>query len=286
MNNFKYYARKVPFTGELRRWIRMATAKRYSEIELIETFPIYVPYSAGGEMDRAKLTIQTINQIFPFLSSLAASAGARTVEVKDISTFPESKEDFEAVQSLKKYLDDYGSDKANHHHYHNLYGVILRNRSEVRGVLEIGMGTNNTDVVSNMGSAGKPGASLRAFRDFLGKAKIYGADIDQRILFTEERIDTFFVDQVDPASFVKLGKSIPSQLDLIIDDGLHSPDANVETLKFGLTKVKVGGWVVVEDIGMEALPVWEVVSALLPSNYEPFIFSDEGSIVFAVKKSA
>jgi hypothetical protein len=71
---------------------------------------------------------------------------------------------------------------------------------------------------------------------------------------------------------------------LVIDDGLHSPNANIETLKFGLTKIRIGAWVVVEDVAPDAIPLWEVVSALLPSNYEPHIFRAESAFIFAVKR--
>ena len=36
-------------------------------------------------------------------------------------------------------------------------------------------------------------ASVRAFRDFLKKAQIYGADIDKKILFKEDRIILFML---------------------------------------------------------------------------------------------
>ena len=50
--------------------------------------------------------------------------------------------------------DKYGSDKASGHDYHNIYGPILKKRDAITGILEIGMGTNNTDVVSNIGPWG------------------------------------------------------------------------------------------------------------------------------------
>ena len=40
-----------------------------------------------------------------------------------------------------------------------------------------------------------PGASLRAWRDYFVKADIYGADIDKKILFNENKIKNFYVDQ-------------------------------------------------------------------------------------------
>ena len=64
--------------------------------------------------------------------------------------------------------------------------------------MEVGLGSNNTELLSNMGSDGKPLASLRAWRDYFPNAQIYGADIDKDILTNEERIKTFFVDQTKP----------------------------------------------------------------------------------------
>lgn len=274
---------KYPFLVNAKRdiWKRYFD---YTRLNLCDAFPLFQPNSAGFYSDRAVLAYQTINQTFPALGSFAKFMGLRAVDVVDIEAFPVSKDDLESVQLLKASLDAYGSDKANSHNYHYAYGVILRDRSAVTGLLEIGMGTNNPDVVSNMGALGKPGASLRAFRDFLPNAHIYGADIDRRILFAEERIDTFFVDQTDIVALAELGKSIPDGLDLIIDDGLHSPNANILTMQFALPKIKAGGWFVIEDIALEALPVWEVVTAMLPANFEPHIFRAASTLVFAVKR--
>jgi len=297
IEKFKVRLRQIPLLVSIWRFmwknVRCPVAAAYfdfkrkyfefSVLKVCQAFPLFTPHSEGSYNERARLTIQTINQIIPFLSSLAASAGAPRISVINIEAIPGSPEDLEASNELKKYLDKYGSDKATAHNYHNVYGPILKDRSKIKGVLEIGMGTNNKGVISNMGGAGKPGGSLRAFRDFLKSAKIYGADIDKRILFEEERIETFYVDQTCPAAFIDLGKLVPSDLDLIIDDGLHSPDANIETLKFGLTKIRAGGWVVIEDISADAIPVWEVVAALLPKNYRSNIFNAKG-IMFAVQR--
>ena len=135
-----------------------------------------------------------------------------------------------------------------------------------------------------MGTEGQPGASLRAFREFLPRAEIYGADIDRRILFEDERIHTFFLDQTNPQSFDVLGASIPTDFDLIIDDGLHSPNANIATLSFGLGKLKIGGWLVVEDIAPPALPLWRVISAILPEEYESHIVSAKEAILYSVRR--
>ena len=126
--------------------------------------------------------------------------------------------------------------------------------------------------------------SRRAFRDFLPRANIYGADFDSRILFTDERIQTFFVDQTDQAALAELAKEIPEELDLIIDDGLHAPDANLATLIFALRKVRPGGWIVIEDILPAALAVWRIVPRLLPAGFQPYLLQAKSSFVFAVRR--
>jgi len=257
-----------------------------TSLDVLRSFPLFSPFSAGRYKDKAALTIQTINQTIPLLSTFSSSFGAPRLPVESITTFPKSPEDARAVVELKRCLDMHGSDKANIHNYHFLYGPILKDRAGVKRVLEIGLGTDNTDVVSNMGHQGRPGASLRAFREFLEVAEIFGADIDRRILFREDRITTFFVDQTDLASFEALAQLVPGDMDLVIDDGLHSPNANIASLSFALTKVKVGGWAVVEDINPDAIPLWEVVSALLPEKYQRHLLRAEAGVVFAVQKLA
>lgn len=75
---------------------------------------------------------------------------------------------------------------------------------------------------------GIPGASLRVWRDYFFNANIYGADIDKDILFKEEKIKTFYVDQLDTKSIKQMWANIGVEnFDIIIEDGLHEPEANL-----------------------------------------------------------
>ena len=67
-------------------------------------------------------------------------------------------------------------------------------------MIECGIGTNNPNIPSSMGIKGKPGASLRMWRDFFPNATVIGVDIDKNILFSETRIQTFQCDQTDKLS--------------------------------------------------------------------------------------
>jgi hypothetical protein len=257
-----------------------------SSARVTQSFPMFAPFSAGSTRNRAVLTIQAANQTFPLMLDLLSRAGRTTEDPVSIESFVDSDDKRAAAEQLKDLYDYHGSDKSAAHNYHLLYGPILAERDSVAAVLEIGLGTNNSDVVSNMGANGKPGASLRAFREFLPNAQIYGADIDRRILFSEERISTFFVDQTDPGSFDAIADAVGDSLDLIVDDGLHSPNANLATLLFGLERLKIGGWLVIEDIAPLALPIWKVIGALIPSQYDCRVVAAKEALLFSVRRLA
>jgi hypothetical protein len=186
-------------------------------------------------------------------------------------------------QELEALFNAYGSDKARHG-YHHVYAPILKNPSDVKRILEVGLGTNNVDVVSHMGVEGQPGASLRALRDYCPKAQLYGADVDDRILFDDERITTHHVDQRDSNSLDNLAEQLPDGFDLVIDDGLHTPDANIGTLLLGLRLVKPGGWVIIEDIKPSAEKIWQVVAQLLPQDCQPHLVHCNYALLFAVQR--
>lgn len=169
---------------------------------------------------------------------------------------------------LGNLFNKYGSDKMNTHSYEYVYSNILEELGidASLNILEVGLGTNNPNIVSTMGSQGRPGASLRAFRDFLKNSNIYGADVDRDILFSENRIQTFFVDQLNYESFQGLVLPNNQIYNLIIDDGLHNVAANMNTLLFGLNNICVGGYIVIEDISISHIDCFNFVCYLLENT--------------------
>ena len=238
----------------------------------------------GARNQIMPLAFQTAGRVVDRLALVAAASGAPTPHLLDAEAFCESEEERASAAELKTLFDRYGSDKATLHNYHHIYGAVLSRLAGARAVLEIGIGTNFSDAVSNMTESGSPGASLRAFRDYLPGAEIWGADVDRRVLFAEDRIRTLFIDQTDLTSFAEAEAIGP--LDLLIDDGLHAPDANLAVLAFGLRQVRAGGWIVIEDIPERALPVWQVVAAMLPSAFGSSLVRTRTTYVFVVRKPA
>jgi hypothetical protein len=162
--------------------------------------------------------------------------------------------------------DKYGSDKGEiattghpypwpSHTYADFYeGKFGHCRDYIRNVFECGIGTNNPAFRSSMGQAGKPGASLRVWRDYFPNAHIHGADIDRGILFREERISTFHVDQTSPDSIRLLWNSLSRiEFDLMIDDGLHTYEAGICMFEHSFSMLREAGIYIIEDVQVGAL---------------------------------
>jgi hypothetical protein len=255
-----------------------------TQLSLYQPLALFVPNSAGDSATLLNLTLQAVSQTFPFMSHLVEVVGQARLKTVRIEQMEKSHEGMVSAAALKVLFDRFGSDKSSNRNYHLLYGEILKNPADVSSVLEFGLGTNNPNIASNMGSDGVSGASVRAFREHLPNAMIFGADVDTDTLFQEERIKTFYVDQTDLKTFEALGQNLPEAFDLIIDDGLHAPNANLAVLAFGLTRLKRQGWLVIEDIAERAIPLWEVVAALLPSTFSCWLVRADGGLLFAVRK--
>jgi hypothetical protein len=258
-------------------------SRSFIKIDIVKEFSLFAPSSSGTYRMLANQTTQEIKLAFPSLARLVSSIG------EDVSIIPIQQfcnpSNIENANRFKKLSDLNGSDKSNDHNYHFVYGEILSSREKKMHILEIGIGSNNLDIVSNMGLGGTPGASLRTFRDFCANSEVIGADIDERILFNETRISTTRVDQTDQESLMQFQKNFPVKFDLIVDDGLHSPLANISTLELGMKTVKSGGWIVIEDIPQDAISLWQVIKVLMPQNYVPYILQDGDDFAFALQKT-
>jgi hypothetical protein len=153
------------------------------------------------------------------------------------------------------------------HNYTTFYYSIFKHISNKNlRIFELGLGTNNINKVSNMGVNGRPGASLYGWQEFFPKSCIFGADIDNDILFNTDKIKTFYCDQTNPEIIKKMWDKpvLQENFDIIIDDGLHVFDANVCFFENSIHKLKLNGYFIIEDIinnneglFLEKIKVWE-----------------------------
>lgn len=167
---------------------------------------------------------------------------------------------------LASLCDYFGSDKGsltigtdsypwNAHTYTDYYELLFSNqRLKIRNVLECGVGTNNPLIHGNMSDTYIPGASLRVWEKYFPNAEIYGLDIDRSILFQENRIKTFYVDQTNETSIQQFWNQIGKEsFDLIIDDGLHTYEGGITFFNNSINYLSPEGHYIIEDVGINLL---------------------------------
>ncbi len=255
-------SRKKPVANSRRATERPREPNEMSD-HLQKDMSVFFPNSANFWRYPA-LSYSAANK-FPeqVLGILGAETGVSTPREISAEEFSGNCDGLE----LDQRFQEHGSDKAAHG-YAPIYAHILEQCRELPNacILEIGLGTNDPKAISTMGLKGRPGASLRAFRDHMPTASVYGADIDPDIMFSEERIRTAVVDQLSPPSFAAMKRALGAgEFDLIIDDGLHSTEANLNTLNFALESLRPHGWLVIEDIPPRTIAAWRLLTALISS---------------------
>lgn len=128
------------------------------------------------------------------------------------------------------------------HTYTPVYDKLLHDK-KVTNFLEIGIG--NVPLMGFCGPDYRPGASLRMWRDYFPEATIYGCDIERSVLFEEDRIKTFWVDQ---SSTHELETCVPDiQYDVILDDGSHIFEHMKTSFDALWPRVAPGGFYIIED---------------------------------------
>jgi hypothetical protein len=145
------------------------------------------------------------------------------------------------------------------HNYTTFYYNLFKDMQEQNlRIFELGLGTNNVGIPSNMGINGRPGASLYGWCEFFSNSYIFGADIDSNILFDTDKIKTFYCDQTNPDVIKQLWDNINLQenFDIIIEDGLHTFEANKCFFENSIHKIKPNGYYIIEDILNEDIPLF------------------------------
>lgn len=155
--------------------------------------------------------------------------------------------------SLTELMTAATSDKGTGlHNYTDFYSILFEPMREKEfNLLEVGIGSIDFSYPCHMGwwrSVYRPGASLRGWRDYFPNARVYGCDIDKNVLFTEERIETFYLDQTDRESIKSQICDGDREYYVIIDDGLHVWAHNFALLQQAYHKLQPGGYYIIEDI--------------------------------------
>lgn len=157
------------------------------------------------------------------------------------------------MNNLFELVEKYGTDKSLSGYTRTYSRIFESIRTDVKAVLEIGIGTLNPEHPSTFQgntqhySHYTPGGSLRVWRDYFSNAQVYGVDIAEDCMFSENRITTFLFDSSNEMLCQNHLNSL--RFDVIIDDGNHDPKYQMKTLKNLWARLNPGGIYVIEDIG-------------------------------------
>ncbi len=156
---------------------------------------------------------------------------------------------------LTTLMNKYGSDKGNSNNKHNytkFYDSLFSNiKNKKLNLMEIGLGSIDSEIdfhMKFMGNNYQPLASLFAWREYFINSNIFGADIDRTLIKNLDRIKTFYVDMQNEETILDMWNKIDTKMDIIIDDGFHSYDANINLFRNSFKHLKNSGYYIIEDV--------------------------------------
>ena len=176
-------------------------------------------------------------------------------------------------------LERRGCNKSIAHNYTHFYHQLLdRIREKDVVFCEIGLGTNNQDVPSMMSANYRPGASIRGWSDYFSArtGPVYGFDVDERVMFHEDGIQTAYFDQTDPSAILATMRAtglLESGIDVFLDDGLHTFDGNFIALCCVWPLIKKNGLYLIEDMAQSVFE--SLVRALQRANFQADLLAIE-----------
>ena len=133
---------------------------------------------------------------------------------------------------------EYRTDKGSGHNYLYKYSELFADmRLKPIKLLEIGVYF---------------GGSLKLWRDWFPHAQITGIDISYGCLFQCYRIKTFLCNSVDPEQVKQ--KFNGKLFDIIIDDGSHKMEDQIQTFQNFKPFFKAGSYYIIEDLNPKENP--------------------------------
>ena len=149
--------------------------------------------------------------------------------------------------TLTELAKKYSSDKFFRHSYLQTYERILGHR-KVHRLLELGIGY--ADLMKPFLPEGVPychGSSLRMWSEYWPEAEIWGCDIREDTLINEGNIRSVVCDQSSPSSLNQLVITTGGNWDVVIDDGSHQYQHQINTAHLLLPHMAAKGVYIIED---------------------------------------
>mgnify|MGYP006105591647 CR=1 FL=1 len=219
---------------------------KYMLIKILKIIWAYLKILLKGDLRLLKLVVNRDYNSYRVKKIFSPISSKLTVNQKDFRSIIYKNFDYK-YSLFRETFEKYNSNKGGQWKYINgiirtfladMYEEELKGK-KITNLLEFGIGYENQSA----------GASLRSWKKLYPKAKIYGADINKRVLFEEENIKTYFTDQLNKNELNELKKKMNNVFfDVIIDDGLHTFESVTNTFEVFKDTLSKDGLYFIEDI--------------------------------------
>lgn len=143
-------------------------------------------------------------------------------------------------RDLCRLAEHFGSDKWGIHRYAQHYQSHFESlRNQPLNILEIGVGGHESPTIG--------GASLRMWKEYFPKAKIYAIDLFEKSALEEDRIKIFKGSQSDRKFLLSVVEKI-GRVDIVIDDGSHINEHVLTSFEVLFPLLSSDGIYVIEDM--------------------------------------
>jgi len=139
------------------------------------------------------------------------------------------------AKSRKKFsffLKKYNSSKP-HGNYRKFLDKFMNEINYPNTILELGI---------------SEGAGIYSLRDYYKDSFLWGCDIDKNTFIKNKKITCGYCDQLKISSIYKVLKKFNTKFDLIIDDGWHHPESQINSMIACLPYLSNQGVYITEDI--------------------------------------
>ena len=153
---------------------------------------------------------------------------------KNLNYFTNKKSRKIRSQTYSFFLKKYESSKPEGNYRIFLDNFFYKIKKNVNTILEIGI---------------SQGAGILSLRDYFSNSLLWGIDIDKKTFLKRERIvKCFWGDQLKLDTLYKCAENFNTKFDLVVDDGWHHPEAQLNSIIAFLPYLNINGHYIVEDI--------------------------------------
>ena len=201
------------------------------------------------------------------INSLLNILRDENLDLKKNLKYFKSKSNYKNPKKFNTYLKKYKSSKPMGS-YRNFLDKLFTDIKKPNTILELGI---------------SEGAGILALKDYFKGASLWGVDIDKNTFIKDKRITCGYCDQLKLISIKKILKKFNTKFDLIIDDGWHHPEAQINSIISSLPYLNYGGIYITEDINHDSYKkyFYKILKILdkkkFNIKYKKFYISDKRS---------